>query len=264
MLDAAGFAAYPPIMAIRSRQHTHRARRGAGHIPRPATQIDLVLFDLDDTLCDYAGARELRLEAAFAAALESIPAGSARPLVDDLIAESIAIHPHASDHFPEVLRPHGVSAEAASAAIEWYRTNRYHGLKLFAETVETLAALRAAAPSRPIGLVTNGPAETQRAKIALLELDGLVDFAVVSGEFGVEKPDETIFVEAMRQGGATAEATIFAGDSPAHDIAGAKGAGIFAVWVNRTGAPWTLGDPRPDATISTLHDILDLVVENVE
>jgi putative hydrolase of the HAD superfamily len=157
------------------------------------------------------------------------------------------------------LRPHGVSDEAASAAIAWYRKNRYHGLKLFAETVEVLAALREAAPSRPIGLVTNGPAETQRAKIALLELEGLVDFAVVSGEFGVEKPDESIFIEALRQGGATAEATIFAGDSPAHDIAGAKGAGMFAVWVNRTGVTWTLGDPVPDATVSNLREFLGLV-----
>lgn len=225
----------------------------------PLAPIELVLFDLDDTLCDYAGARALRLSTAFSAALETLPGGRVRPPVDDLIAASIAIHPHGSDHFLEVLRPHGVSAEAASAAIAWYRANRYHGLKLFAETVETLAALRAAAPSRPIGLVTNGPAETQRAKIALLELDGLVDFAVVSGEFGVEKPDQSIFIEALRQGGAPADATIFAGDSPAHDIAGAKGAGIFAVWVNRTGTPWTLGDPRPDASIATLHDIVELV-----
>lgn len=230
-----------------------------GRAARPAAAIDLVLFDLDDTLCDYAGARALRLGTAFAAALESIPAGRERPAVDALIEASIAIHPHAADHFPEVLRPHGVSTEAARAAIAWYRANRYHGLKLFAETTEVLAALRASAPSRPIGLVTNGPAETQRAKIALLELEGLVDFAIVSGEFGVEKPDETIFVEAMRLGGAAPESTIFVGDSPTHDIAGAKNAGIYAAWVNRTGAPWTLGDPRPDATISTLHDIVDLV-----
>ncbi len=189
-LDVDESAAYPAIMA------THSTRSGR------SARVDLVLFDLDDTLCDYAGARALRLGTAFATALESMPAGSERPSIDDLIAASIAIHPHASDHFPEVLRPYGVSAEAASAAIAWYRANRYHGLKLFAETVETLAALRASAPSRPIGLVTNGPAETQRAKIALLELDGLIDFAVVSGEFGVEKPDESIFFEALRLGGA--------------------------------------------------------------
>ena len=122
-----------------------------------------------------------------------------------------------------------------------------------------LAALRAAAPSRPIGLVTNGPAETQRAKIALLELDGLIDFAVVSGEFGVEKPDESIFLEALRLGGAEAGSTVFVGDSAVHDIAGAKGVGLFAVWVNRAGAPWTHGDPEPDATISTLREVVDLV-----
>ena len=49
---------------------------------------------------------------------------------------------------------------------------------------------------RSIGLVTNGPADVQRAKIDLLELWPHIDFAVISGEIGIEKPDAGIFAEA--------------------------------------------------------------------
>lgn len=226
----------------------------------PRWRADLVLFDLDDTLCDYAGARDLRLRMAFAAALATTAQGDGPPVdLGDLVAASIAIQPHGADHFTDLLGPLGVPREASEAATRWYRTNRFHGLRLFADAVETLRSVRARAPRRPIGLVTNGPAETQRAKLALLEIGGLIDFAVVSGEFGVEKPDPTIFEEALRLGGATAVGTVFVGDSPVHDIAGAMAAGMRAVWMNRTGAAWPLGEPGPDATVKILGDVVGLV-----
>ncbi len=219
-------------------------------------RADLVLFDLDDTLCDYAGARDLRLRTAFAAALATTARDDRLPAdMDQLIAASIAVQPHGADHFADLLGPLGVSRDASEAATRWYRTNRFHGLRLFDDAVETLRAIRTRTPGRPIGLVTNGPAETQRAKIALLEIGGLIDFAVVSGEFGVEKPHPTIFHEALRLGGAAAAATVFVGDSPVHDIAGAMTAGMRAVWVNRTGSAWPLDEPAPHATVGRLTEV---------
>jgi len=79
----------------------------------------------------------------------------------------------------------------------------------------------------------------------------------VSGEFGVEKPDPTIFEEALRLGGAAAAAaTVFVGDSPVHDIAGAMTAGMRAVWMNRTGSAWPLDEPAPHATVGRLAEVL--------
>ena len=225
-----------------------------GSLPRPR----LLLFDLDDTLCDYAAARDLRLRRAFAAALATAPSGGGADL-DRLVAESIAIHPHGADHFPDLLRRHGVGDEAAAEAVAWYRANRFLGLALFADAVQTLAALRRALPGRPIGLVTNGPAEVQRAKIELLEVERLVDFAIVSGEFGAWKPDPAIFQEALRLGGAAPEEAVFVGDSAEHDITGARSVGIRAVWVNRTGRPWAHGEPGPDFEIPSLTALLPLL-----
>ena len=98
--------------------------------PRPKA----VLFDLDDTLCDYAAAREARLRRAFTLA----PDGGIQPReaidLDLMIAESIRMHPHGADHFPELFMRFGIGdAGEAQAAADWYRKNRFHSLRLFPE-----------------------------------------------------------------------------------------------------------------------------------
>ena len=237
----------------------HPARSATATIPPPR----LVLFDLDDTLCDYAAARAERLRLAFSLDLGEAAAPAAaspRRDVERMIADSLAMHPHGADHFPELFRRHGVvDAAVAEAAMAWYRTNRFHGLALFADAVATLEAVRLMRPAPRLGLVTNGPADVQRPKVELLGVERLVDFVLVSGEFGAWKPDPAIFAEALRLGGATADEAIFVGDSAEHDIAGAQAAGIRAVWVNRTGRAWTEPAPPPDQEIPDLTALLALL-----
>jgi putative hydrolase of the HAD superfamily len=214
----------------------------------------LVLFDLDDTLCDYAGARAGRLRTAFGTALAHAPNGAEVDL-DRVITESLAIHPHGSDHFGELLARYGVADPAViQDARTWYHTNRFLGLALFADAVEMLRAIRVALPGRRIGLITNGPAEVQRDKIALLDLARYVDFALISGEFGIAKPDPAIFAEGLRLGRATVEETVFVGDSPEFDVLGARAAGLSAIWMNRTGLPWP-GAPPPPSEVRSIADI---------
>jgi putative hydrolase of the HAD superfamily len=215
----------------------------------------LVLFDLDDTLCDYAGARAYRLRLAFTTALAA-GCGNAEIDLDALIAESIAIHPHGTDHFRELLGRYGVeSLDAIAEAQDWYQTNRFLGLRLYPDALETLNLARTAGADRRVGLITNGPADLQREKIRLLDLARYVDFALISGEIGVAKPDPAIFHEALRLGGVVAEEALFVGDSPEFDIAGARAAGIRSVWVNRTGHAWAEPGCGPDHEITELSSL---------
>lgn len=217
----------------------------------------LMLFDLDDTLCDYASARDLRLRRAFHPALDAEHADHGIDM-DQLVADSVARHPHGADHFGELLQTHGIrDAAVAHAAASWYRTNRFHGLELFPDAVPVLDRLRAALPHPRgrIGVITNGPAEVQRSKVELLNVARHVDFIIISGEFGVWKPDPGIFTEALRLGGATAGEAVFVGDSVEHDMAGARAAGIRSIWVNRAGRPWTAATPPPDHQIRVLSDL---------
>jgi HAD superfamily hydrolase (TIGR01549 family) len=214
----------------------------------------LVLFDLDDTLCDYSGARTGRLRRAYGDAFGA--AGMGDVDLDSVIAESLEIHPHGSHHFPDLLARHGMTdGELATRAQRWYLSNRFQGLALFTDAQIVLAQVRALPGVRGIGLVTNGPADVQRDKIDLLGLWPEIDFAVISGDLGVEKPDPAIFREALRQGGATAEDAIYIGDSPEHDMEGAWNAGIRRIWMNRAAGSWPRDTPAPEIEARTLTEI---------
>ncbi|HEY8447485.1 MAG TPA: HAD family hydrolase [Thermomicrobiales bacterium] len=231
--------------------------RGLRPITPPPT---LVLFDLDDTLCDYASARALRLRIAFGQALAHRDNAAPDVDLDALIAESIAMQPHGSDHFTDLLARYGVTDKAIiEQARAWYQTNRFHGLQLFSDACESLALIRAALPGRRLGIITNGPAEVQREKVALLGLESAVDFILISGELGIAKPDPAIFAEALRRGAATADEAVFIGDSPEFDIAGARAAGIRAVWLNRAGRTWPAGLPHPDYVAPSLMEVRRLL-----
>jgi FMN phosphatase YigB (HAD superfamily) len=230
--------------------------------PRPKA----VIFDLDDTLCDYAAARETRLRQAFT--LSQYGGTHSRDGVDldRMIAESIRMHPHGADHFAELFARFGIAdARQATAAADWYRKNRFHGLRLFPDVEVVLSIVRDGVSTedpravRPIGIVTNGPTEVQRAKLELLEVNRLVDFVLVSEEFGVAKPDPEIFREALRLAGVKPEEAIFVGDSVEFDMAGARAAGIPTVWVNRDERPWTEPGPPPTRQIRSLAELPQLL-----
>ena len=141
-----------------------------------------ILLDLDDTLCDYSAARECRLRIALA---DASGLETDAPELDDLIAASIAIQPHGAEHFRDLLANHGYgSGDRIEAAISWYRANRFHGLELFPDSLKVLEQLRhgrGAAGERPVGIITNGPADVQRDKVSLLQIRHLVDFVIISG-----------------------------------------------------------------------------------
>jgi HAD superfamily hydrolase (TIGR01509 family) len=228
-----------------------------------------VLFDLDDTLCDYAAARDARLRKAFSLASN----GSFQPRdkidLDQMVADSISMHPHGSDHFEELFARYEIDDPIeARAAMNWYRSNRFHGLRLFPEAGDVFRAARNAvarnvpAATRPIGVVTNGPAEVQRAKIELLSVDRFVDFTIISEEFGVAKPDPRIFVEALRLAGVPSDEAVFVGDSPEFDMLGAREANIPTVWINRHGLPWPDLGPPPARQIRSLGELPELLRSN--
>jgi putative hydrolase of the HAD superfamily len=65
----------------------------------------------------------------------------------------------------------------------------------------------------------------------------------------------------MRLGKATPATSIFIGDSPEHDMAGAQNAGILAVWMNTHSRRWEPGLPLPDIEVSSLREVAELLAE---
>lgn len=215
-------------------------------IPQPK----LILFDLDDTLCDYRTARKTRTQYALEPWFAS---------VDDLAAAvdlAMSYPTEGDEHFVDVLKQHGVDAPDAIDQVQArFIEDRFRGLAMFDEALEVVAAVSEIAA---VGMITNGPTTIQRTKIDMFQLTSHFPVIVVSEEVGVWKPDPRIFAIALELAGHQPEDAIYVGDSIEHDVPGAQAAGMRSVWINRYGRQWSGGEP-PDATISTLHDLLPLL-----
>jgi putative hydrolase of the HAD superfamily len=214
--------------------------------PRPK----LVLFDLDNTLCDYNLAREIRTRYAFE------PHFSDTTRLEAAVRSALDAAQDGDEHLAGVLTAFGVADPAlCEDARLRYIEDRYRGLRLFDESLAVIAAVSAVSS---VGMVTNGPTSIQRPKIDLLQIAAHFPVIVVSEEVGFWKPDPRIFRIALEQSGCAPDDAIYVGDSAEHDIPGAHAAGMRAVWVNRDGIAWPGGD-RPDAEIRDLYDLLPLL-----
>jgi HAD superfamily hydrolase (TIGR01509 family) len=103
-----------------------------------------------------------------------------------------------------------------------------------------------------IGLISN----TQRCLASFerhFELEGLFAVGLSSFEHGYMKPHPSIFEAALRAAGVAAAEAVMVGDSYAHDVEGALGAGMRAVLVSRSGR----SEPHPPGVpvISSLREL---------
>lgn len=135
-----------------------------------------VVFDLDDTLCDYAGAREGALEAigrslgergeGFRRAWTEIEPGLWRRYADG----GLTLEAYRSERFAAPLREAGVPDAAAvdlgRALNPEYMRRCNEGVALFPATLGALGRLRDAGAR--LALLTDGPADGQRIKLRAL------------------------------------------------------------------------------------------------
>jgi len=104
-----------------------------------------------------------------------------------------------------------------------------------------------------LALLTNGASDVQREKLSRTPLARYFQVVVVSLEVGIGKPDPRVFAATLERMGARAADSVMVGDSLARDIAGAKRAGMRAVWVDR--GLWREQGATPDATVRRLSEL---------
>ena len=205
-----------------------------------------VLFDLDDTLFAHRGA------VARAIVVQMDAVGFSSP---DRVGDVALWHDLEERHYHSYLAgtldfqgqrrarardfaaAHGVVlAEAAAGA--WFDDYFEHyraAWVLHDDALETLSALRTAAPGIRIGVITNGDPAFQQAKLDAVGLTELVDAVVASGSLGITKPDPRIFEYACERLGIAVGDAAYVGDRLRTDAIGAAVAGMTGVWLNRTG-----------------------------
>ncbi len=219
-----------------------------------------VLFDIDDTLVDFAGAARLALLDVAAAFPGSSPQTADRVLRSwDAVSEREYNRFLAGElTFDTMLlaRMAAVIAEidpAGADGIDAIALERLRNESIFThyrqydDVPEALARLDTAGVV--VGVISNSDGPYQRRKMAAAGLDDLIDAAVFSGDLGVSKPDPQIFRAGAAMLDLPPERVVYVGDRWATDTVGALAAGLSAVWLNR------LGQQRPDSAEEHLRSI---------
>lgn len=216
--------------------------------------IELLCFDLDDTLLDTEAGAPARFEAAVSA-LHTIRPGLDVSLVSRAVEHALVTHP-TEGRVANFLADVGV---VTSSEIEVVRAAYFHQMAERASVVDgVMEALAALGRHFRLAIVTNGTSDLQRQKLAQSGLGALAEWIVISGEVGVEKPDQAIFAHVGRLTGIAAERTAHVGDSLVTDVAGANAAGVMAIWLRSS-----LVRTRPDSAAFTPHAVIAHVRELV-
>ena len=135
-----------------------------------------------------------------------------------------------------------------------YRAGFPNACLLFPDAAETLSSLRAS--GLKLGLITNGSVAMQGAKLSCLALSPMFDTVLISDAEGISKPHPQIFYCALERLNADPAHAVYVGDHPEVDIAGARAAGMRAIWRRHRTVSEVV---RADAVIEELTDLLTLL-----
>jgi putative hydrolase of the HAD superfamily len=227
---------------------------GPGRIELPP-RVDCVLLDAGGVLLDLdyrylARLIEARHAPVSDAALSRAEA-LARREMDRLVRGGGSIGDAWREYFHFLLARAGVGAEHHDPIIDslWEAHRR---VGLWTVAIEGAACTVAELRSRGfrLGVVSNAEGQVAR-DLDRAGFAGLFDTVVDSFLVGVAKPDPAIFALALDRLAALPERTIFVGDVPAVDVAGARAAGLAPVLLDRH-------DLYPDADAPRLRSVGEL------
>lgn len=142
-----------------------------------------------------------------------------------------------------------------SRAVGTYHRLRNTGLSKFGDVDDCLNVLQT---EYRLAVITNGHAETQQPKLDSAELSGYFE-SVTTVDIGFGKPQVEIFEHALNGLGVSAAESVYVGDYLQWDVAGANAAGMHSLWINRRDKTRGADDPEPDAEITTLADLPEVI-----
>jgi putative hydrolase of the HAD superfamily len=150
---------------------------------------------------------------------------------------------------------HTLPAELATRIADRFTSYREEEMFIFPGAHDSIDAFKAMGIK--LALVTNGAAETQRAKVERFELAHRFHHIQIEGEHGFGKPEERAYLHAMDALGVTARDTWMIGDNLEWEVEVPQKLGIYAIWmdVHGDGLPPD-STVKPDRIIRSLGELL--------
>jgi len=229
-------------------------------------ELEIVLFDLDDTLHDdtrafHGAAEEVAREVAAEHGVDALA------LKDAYIAQASGFwHRLTADQlqtrlgsvrealWSAALEDVGIAdQDLAARSASNYNEYRKRYFSPFPGALDALRTLRER--GLRLGILTNGFSETHREKIALLRLGEYFDAIFIADEVGMLKPDPLLFAHACTSMGSSPRRAAMVGDRYDRDIRGAREAGLYTVWLNVRGETLPAGARAPDRICASITDV---------
>lgn len=226
-------------------------------------KYEVVLFDADGTLFDFARAEAFALENAFREV--------SLPYLPEYLEDYKVINHATWRQFER--------GEVSSLELRTLRFERFCskiGIDTNPESMSTrylswLAQARFLidGAERVVGMlsdrcrlaiVTNGLKDVQNGRFGRSPIRRYFDAIVISEEIGIQKPDPAIFVHALELLGHNDKTTVLmVGDSLTSDIQGGVNFGIDTCWFNPDGNT-ALKSPVPNHVVRRLDELIELCI----
>jgi putative hydrolase of the HAD superfamily len=153
------------------------------------------------------------------------------------VLERIAVR---SGYTPELVEPAFAVFDRARNEVDFYP--------------DVMPALELLADDFILVALTNGNADLEAIGIRHLFHD-----VVAAADVGFAKPARPIFDQAIARTGCQPTEILHVGDHPQIDVNGACEAGLRTAWINRDGQGWPKDLPRPDAIVTTITELQQLL-----
>ena len=225
--------------------------------------IHSVVFDLDDTLCDYRSAKQRAFNAIrellalhsidgdrFFDRYQLLEPSLFRSFTGGLITRQQYRVRRFADALAEIAgAPTGLGARLN----EIYMSVANEQVRLFDDVPDTVGELRRR--RLVCAILSNGPSDGQRLKIAHCGLLNLIEHVFISEELGVAKPAPESFLGVADALGQNPANMMMVGDSWEDDVRGAQAVGMTGVLVDRFATHHQVDAPR----VRCLREILALL-----
>ncbi len=213
--------------------------------------VDTVLFDLDGTICTYRRPGEEVLAIAFdAVGVEPFFTEAAyQAKIGTLQEWKDSYDEYRAECFASLANDAGVDESLGRAVAAAYAEERDQRDVRFLDGADE--ALETLVNHYPLALVTNGGPDIQRPKLESLGIEDIFETIVFAGYDTPAKPDPEPFHRALGAVNSVASQAVYIGNSLAHDVAGARAAGLRSVWIDNGTDP----DPTPDHIIASPADL---------
>jgi len=213
--------------------------------------IQAVVFDLDGTLLDRRRSFDRFVRDQWKRFAHCLQAVDQEQYVQTLIALDGDGYAPRKSLFTGVVTQFRLPSGVAETLLNDYRDGFPTSCVLFPDASTTLSSIRAS--GLRLGLITNGSLRMQSRKLESLALPILFDTILISDVEGVSKPDPRIFHRALERLATNPAQAVFVGDHPDVDVAGARAAGMQAIWRRD---PHVTCVVEADGVIDELGDLL--------